>query len=163
MTKAYVSIGSNVEPEANVRSALRALRERFGPLDTSPVYESAAIGFEGAPFFNLVVAFETDLPPSAVQQTLNAIEDDHGRQRSGPKFSPRTLDLDLVLYGDTVATEGRLRLPRAEVSRYAFVLAPLADIAGDMRHPVTGERFSDMWEAFDRASQPLRRVHLPPV
>ncbi len=161
MAQVYVSIGSNIERVRNINSALQALAEAYGELRQSSVYESAAVGFDSAPFYNLVVAFETDASPQAVQETLHRIEDRHGRQRAG-ELAARTLDLDMLLYDDLVIQAGKMVLPRADIDRYAFVLGPLAEIAGDQRHPVSGIRYAELWSAFDTAGQELQRIDWPP-
>ncbi|HEX7030485.1 MAG TPA: 2-amino-4-hydroxy-6-hydroxymethyldihydropteridine diphosphokinase [Gammaproteobacteria bacterium] len=153
MPKVYVSIGSNVEPERHVRYALGALRERFGELDVSPVYRTAAVGFEGDDFLNLAVGFATDEAVEAVDAALDAIEASAGRDRDAARFAPRTLDLDLLLYGDAVIDAGGIRVPRKEITRYAFMLRPLADIAGDFRHPQTGETMLDLLRMQDFSRQ----------
>jgi 2-amino-4-hydroxy-6-hydroxymethyldihydropteridine diphosphokinase len=154
----WLSLGSNQARERSLRGAVRMLREAFGSLILSPVYESAAVGFAGDPFLNLVVGAETDWPIEAVQRRLREIEDAHGRVRGPDRFAPRTLDIDLLTYGDAVRPE--LDLPRAEIARYAFVLGPLADVAPDDIHPVLGQTYGALWTALDRTAQPLRRVEL---
>ena len=158
MARVYVSVGSNIEREHHVRAGIVALREKFGPLILSRVYESRAVGFDGDDFFNLVAAFDTDQSVQAVARTLRDIERANGRDRRVSHFSPRTLDLDLLLYGDAVLEEGEIKLPREEITRYAFVLGPLAEIAGEMRHPVLQRRFRELWDEFDRDGQPMRPV-----
>lgn len=160
MTRVFVSVGSNIEREYNVRSAVAALSDAFGELEISRVYESAAVGFSGAPFYNLVAAFDTELSPAEVLARLHRIEDAHGRKRRGKRFSDRTLDLDLLLYG-TLVRDGEVELPRAEIRTNAFVLGPLAEIAGDVADPRSGERYRDLWAVFDRSCQPLVPVDLP--
>lgn len=149
MERVYVSMGSNIERERNVAGGLRALHARFGPLAVSSVFECPAVGFEGDDFYNLVAAFDSDEPVLTVNAALHAIEDEYGRDRTTPKFSARTLDLDLLLYGERVLQEGKLVLPRPEIDRVAFVLAPLAELAGSQLHPVHGEAFIDLWARFD--------------
>ncbi|MFQ5643186.1 MAG: 2-amino-4-hydroxy-6-hydroxymethyldihydropteridine diphosphokinase [Thiogranum sp.] len=155
MVKVYVSVGSNIDRERNIASALGDLAGEYGELQQSRTFETEAVGFEGDAFYNLVVAFETGQTPQQVLEVLNRIEDKHGRDRSVGKFSSRTLDLDLLLYGDLVLDEPHLKLPRPEILEYAFVLQPLAEIAGDRKHPVTGFSFSMMWDAFDPTAQPM--------
>ncbi len=159
MAKVYVSIGSNVIPELNIQSALRALKSYFNELQCSSVYQSQAEGFEGPDFLNMVVAFETYLSPIEVVNAFKGIEQQHGRSPESPSFSDRTLDLDLLLYDDLVMIDIGLELPRSEIERYAFVLCPLAEIAGEERHPVTGQSFQTMWDTFEgRRYQPLTKV-----
>ena len=161
MARVYVSIGSNIEREHNVRSGVRALEQRYGPLRLSPVYACPAVGFEGDEFFNLVASFETDESAQAVDEALHAIEYQHGRVRGAQRFAPRTLDLDILTYDDLILHEGRLRLPRGEITRYAFVLKPLADLAPDARHPELGTRYAELWAEFDAREQPLAVVDFP--
>jgi len=160
MARVYVSIGSNIDREQNIDVALRELSAAYRELEQSSVYESDAVGFDSAPFYNLVVGFRTDESPRAIQDSLHAIENRHGRLRTAA-LSARTLDLDLLLYDDLVMSEGKLVLPRNDIDRYAFVLAPLAEIAGSARHPVTGVSYADMWAAFDDSRQVLTRVDWP--
>ena len=155
MARAYVSVGTNIDRERNVASGLAALAGEYGGLQQSSTFESQAVGFPGDLFYNLVVAFETTQSPQQVAALLNRVEDAHGRDRRGGKFSNRSLDLDLLLYDDLVVDEPGLVLPRPEILDYAFVLRPLAEIAGDRKHPVTGESFAAIWEQFDMASQPM--------
>lgn len=148
MDRVYLSLGSNVERERHIPAGLRALRERFGPLIVSTVYQCPAVGFEGEDFYNLVVGFDSDEPVAEIHAAIHAIEDRFGRDRHAPKFSSRTLDIDLLLYGDRIVREARLVLPRPEIDRVAFVLAPLAELAGDRLHPVQREPFADLWARF---------------
>jgi 2-amino-4-hydroxy-6-hydroxymethyldihydropteridine diphosphokinase len=162
MARVYVSIGSNIDRERNIALALQRLEDDYGPMQRSSVYESAAVGFDSPPFYNLVVGFETTESPVQVQAVLHDIESASGRERTG-KLSARTLDLDLLLYDDLVVHEGRLHLPRDDIERYAFVLYPLAELAPQGRHPVTGNTYAQMWAAFDDTHQLLTRVDWPPV
>jgi len=155
MAKVYVSVGSNIDRERNVASGLAALAREYGELRQSRIFESEAVGFSGNLFYNLVVAFETDQSPQQISTVLNRIEDAHGRDRQGGKFSDRSLDLDLLLYGDLIVEQPGLTLPRPEILEHAFVLQPLAEIAGASKHPVTGMSFTAMWDQFDDASQPM--------
>ncbi len=147
--RVYVSVGTNVDREHNLAGGLRALHERFGPLTVSTIYQCPAVGFEGEAFYNCVAAFDSDEAVADVHHALHTIEDRFGRDRNAPKFSPRTLDIDLLLFGDRILREGRLVLPRPEIDRVAFVLGPLAELAGDRHHPVHDEPFTALWARFD--------------
>ena len=161
MARVYVSIGSNIAREQHVRAALDALQAHYGRVQCSTVYETDAVGFEGDSFYNLVVGFDTDERPTEVAACLRDIEDSNGRIREGARFSARTLDLDLLLYDDLILEEGRLQLPRDEITRYAFVLKPLAEIAGSLRHPLTGKTYAQLWNEFPRKDAGIRAVELP--
>ncbi len=145
MPRAYVSIGSNIERERHIQAALDALRERFGAVAHSPVYETAAVGFAGPPFYNLVAAFDTDWSPAELDAFFKSLEAAAGRERGGERFAPRTLDIDLLLWGDVVRRDAPPRLPRDEILRYAFVLQPLAELAPDRVHPETGRTLAALW------------------
>jgi len=142
--RAYLSLGSNIEPERHLRAALAELRARFGRVIVSPVYRSAAVGFDGPDFLNLAAAIDTDLDPVALDAWLHALEDRHGRRRDGPRYGSRTLDVDIVLFGDRVVEgPGHLKIPRSELEE-AFVLLPLFDIAPDARDPVSGRSVAEL-------------------
>lgn len=154
MAIAYLSLGSNIEPRTHLSEAIRELRDQFGSLCLSPVYESAPVGFVGDPFLNLVVSLETFHSPEEIYHFLRAVESRHGRTRNEQKHSARTLDIDLLLYANAVRTEVPI-LPREEILRYAFVLRPLADLAPNERHPILNVTYSDLWDAFDVTQQTL--------
>lgn len=160
MARVYVSLGSNIEREHNLRAAVRALREHFGPLTLSPVYESRPIGFEGENFYNLVAAVDTEETPDTVVETLHAIEQRLGRRRGTSRFVSRPIDLDALLYDDLIRDDAALRLPRREILEYACVLRPLADLAPERRHPQTGATYAEMWARFNQPAQPLKPVEL---
>ncbi|RLT94218.1 2-amino-4-hydroxy-6-hydroxymethyldihydropteridine diphosphokinase [Ketobacter sp.] len=161
MARVYLSLGSNIDRERYIRAGLAALEAAFGGLTVSPVYESEAVGFDGDPFYNLVVGIETHLGVGALQRVIKAIEDDHGRIRSGPKFSPRTLDIDILTYDDWVGEVEGVVLPRDEVLKNAFVLLPLADVAGEELHPQVQRTYADLWAEYDKSRQALWPVNLP--
>lgn len=160
MARVYVSIGSNIDRDRNIRAALDALAARFANLEQSRIYESTAVGFAGDPFYNLVVAFDAEQAPREIVSLLHGIEDQQGRVRDGERFAARTLDLDLLLYDDLQMRDGKLVLPRDEITRYAFVLRPLAELAPDTRHPVIGRTYAELWGGFSAEDQALWPVEL---
>ncbi len=155
----YISIGSNIDKEANIPSSLKALDKLFGDLLISNVYETESVGFVGDSFYNLVARFNSNLSAKEVAKLLRQIELEHGRSRESQKFSARTLDLDLILYGDQIISDGRLQIPRDEIERYAFVLEPLAEIASEEKHPISGKTYKELWQNFDKRD--LRRKIVP--
>ncbi len=146
MTRAWISAGTNVEPEHNMRAAIENLRQTFGKLVLSPVYRTRAVGFEGDDFLNMVIGIDTDLPPDELRRRLRAIEDSQGRVRGENRFASRTLDLDLLTWGDLVdESQG---IPRDEILKYAFVLRPLADVAPMEQYPGSQETYASLWASF---------------
>jgi len=160
MAEVFLSLGSNVDRKKHITEGLAELDALFGPLTVSSVYESEAVGFAGDPFYNLVLAFHSDLPAGEIARMLREIEVAHGRREDSRKFEPRTLDIDLILYGDEVLEEGRLRLPREEAAKFAFMLEPLAEIAPGFKHPVLGVEFARLWQAFDKSQSRQWRVKI---
>ncbi|MCW8825192.1 MAG: 2-amino-4-hydroxy-6-hydroxymethyldihydropteridine diphosphokinase [Gammaproteobacteria bacterium] len=155
MATVFLSLGSNIDKEVNIQAGIDALEQHFGKVICSTVYESESVGFDGDNFYNLVVQLETDETVDSVVTTLKQIEDEHGRTRSGPRFSSRTLDIDILLYDDLIRDDELLSVPRDEILKNAFVLKPLAELAGEIRHPQTGDSYADLWRRFDQSSQPL--------
>lgn len=155
---AYLSLGSNLDPETHLRAAAAALRARFGAVRFSPVYRVPAVGFEGPDFLNAAAALDSDLDPVALDAWLHALEDAQGRRRDVPRFSSRTLDIDLVLYDDRILSgPGKLQLPRAEIEQ-AFVLKPLADLAPQFREPRSRRTLAELWAAHPEAASPPERT-----
>lgn len=148
MARVYLSIGSNINPRHYIRTGVADLQVHYGKLILSSVYESEAVGFEGDNFYNLVAGFDTNLDVYIVANTLRMIEADNDRQRSDSSFSARSLDLDILLYDDLILKEKNVKIPRDDILKYAFVLLPLAEIAPQLKHPVTGETMADLWQAF---------------
>jgi 2-amino-4-hydroxy-6-hydroxymethyldihydropteridine diphosphokinase len=145
MPHAYLSLGSNLEPEWHLARALDELRERIGAVRASRMLRTPAVGFDGPDFLNAAAIIETDLPIDALDAWLHALEDAHGRRRDVPRFSDRPLDIDIVFYDDLVYRgPGNLQVPRPEL-QHAFVLQPLAEIAPGFRDPVSGRTLAELW------------------
>jgi len=162
MTTVLLSLGSNVQPRRHLHAAVAALAERFGAIAISPAYRTAAVGFDGPAFLNNAVAIETDLDLDTLDAWAHALEDRHGRDRSGPRFSDRTLDIDVVFYGDLIVEgPGHLRIPRPEL-KHAFVIKPLADIAPDFVDPVSGLTLAALWRAHRQFGEAFEVVELGP-
>ena len=160
MSQALLSLGSNIAPETHLHAAIEALRARFGGLRVSPVYRTSSVGFEGADFLNAAVVIETDLSPQALNDWLHALEDAHGRDRSGPRFNDRTLDIDIVFYDDLVLEgAGHLQIPRDEL-RHAFVLKPLADIAPEFIDPTSRKSLAMLWQAHPEYGREIEVVQI---
>lgn len=160
MSRAYLSLGSNLDAETHLRGAIAALRARFGEVRLSPVYRTRAVGFDGADFLNAAAVIDSDLEPPALNDWLHALEDAHGRDRSGPRYGDRTLDIDIVLFDErTFDGPGHLRIPRPEL-QHAFVLKPLADIAPQVAVPGTGRTLAQLWAAHPEHGGALERIEL---
>lgn len=159
MTDIYISLGSNINRQYHIEQGLNALTEAFGSLTLSSLFESEAVGFNGKAFYNMVVAVSTERSLAEVASTLRAIEFAHGRSQNAKKFSPRTLDLDLLLYGDVIADEPA-QIPRDEITKNAFVLWPLAEIAGQLAHPTVAKSYDELWQQYDKNKQKLKKVPL---
>jgi 2-amino-4-hydroxy-6-hydroxymethyldihydropteridine diphosphokinase len=146
MAKIHINIGSNQNREANIASAIDYLRLNFTIVKISDIFESPAEGFEGDNFYNMGVNATTKLSVEDVNAVLKNIEKTFGRDRTQPKFSSRLIDLDLVIYDDLVDLNANL--PRDDILKYAFVLAPLAQLSGDEIHPLTKQTYQQLWRSF---------------
>lgn len=155
MHKVYLSLGSNINREQHITAALNALNDHFAPLTLSKAYDCEPVGFIGDNFLNLVVGFDCDLSVKALSNVLRNIEDQCGRLRTGPKFSARTLDIDILIYDDLVGVVDGITLPRGEITENAFVLLPLVDVAAKQIHPSLHKTYQEIWQAYDQKSQKL--------
>ena len=158
MPAVYVGAGSNVAPERNLARAVAELTREFRGARFSPWYRNRAVGFEGEDFINLVAAFDTDLPLRAVLAKLHAIEALCGREPDAPRWAARSMDLDVLLYGDLVCDEPGLKLPRPDLLKRAYMLGPLAALAPEVVHPTARLTIGELWRRFDRAAHPLEPV-----
>ena len=158
MPAVYVGAGSNVAPAHNLARAMAELQREFPGARFSPWYRNRAVGFEGEDFINLVAGFDTALPVRAVLSTLHAIEMLCGRARHAPRWAPRPMDLDVLLYGDLICDEPGLKLPRPDLLRRAYMLGPLAALAPQVVHPTMHLTAGELWRRFDQAAHPLEQV-----
>ena len=155
MTLAYVSGGSNLDAEKNLVLAARALSARHPGTRYSRCYRNRAVGFEGPDFINFVAEVPVAGTPALLKGELECIETQCGRTRDAPKWAPRAMDLDILLFGDLVQETPGLVLPRPDLLRWGFMLGPLAELAPQLRHPLLERTFAQLWQDFDRAAHPL--------
>lgn len=164
MTRVYAGLGSNVDKEENIPAGLKSLVGYFPALVISTVYESEPLGFHGDNFYNLVIGFDTELSVLEVVRIFKSIESSSGRmpasQNASSKTISHTLDIDLLLFGDLIQHDDQIDVPRNDIKQYPFVLCPLAEIAGDFKHPETGLRFAELWLSFDKDKHQLKSVTL---
>ena len=160
MAVVYLGLGSNIDPEENLRLGLRELGHRYGKLIISDIYQNAAVGFDGDDFLNLVVGFETDDDPATIHDHIEQIHKMAGRQRNEEGFSARTLDIDLLLYDDLIIDRPGIRIPRPEILFNAFVLKPLQDLAPTLHHPEDGQTYAELWQQMAPTAPLLERFAL---
>ncbi|RZQ57273.1 2-amino-4-hydroxy-6-hydroxymethyldihydropteridine diphosphokinase [Pseudidiomarina tainanensis] len=162
MSWVWFGIGSNRDREHFIKAGICALHDTFAseqrPLFVSRVFESDSVGFTGSRFYNLVACVETDLSINEIQTICKTIEKAHGHDGSATRFSPRTLDIDMLMY-DTVVSAAPVQLPRAEILTNAFVLWPLAELSPDVRHPITNKTFTEHWSNYS-GEQKLEPISL---
>jgi 2-amino-4-hydroxy-6-hydroxymethyldihydropteridine diphosphokinase len=161
MVPVYVAAGSNIEPERHLALAVKELEREFPGVRLSPWYRNRAVGFEGDDFINFVAGFTTDLPVRDVVARLHAIETLCGRPRDAPRWAPRSMDLDVLVYDDLVCDEPHLKLPRPDLLKRAYMLGPFAALAPEFMHPTARLTIGELWERFDRAAHPLECVEPP--
>jgi 2-amino-4-hydroxy-6-hydroxymethyldihydropteridine diphosphokinase len=152
VVKIYLGIGSNIDPEKNIAEGLKSLEAFFSTLEISPIYLAPPFGFDGDDFYNLVVCANTEFSITEIVNLLRQIEFDHGRPEHAVKFSSRTLDIDLLLFGDYVGKISEYKIPRSDIDKFDFVLRPLQDIAGCDIHPVSGKSFAELWQIMRKKS-----------
>ncbi len=152
----YISIGGNIDPQRHIDSALERMQQDFSNMVQSTIFESKAVGFEGDNFLNLVVRFDSHMDVGELNEYLHALEDDEGRERvNGKAWDSRTLDLDILLYGDECGVIDGVELPRDEILDHAHVLLPLEELAKELIHPLTGKTYSQLLREVDFFGQEI--------
>ena len=159
-TEVFLSIGSNIDPEKNLQFACRELKKTFDNIQASSVYRNKAIGFKGNDFLNMVVKVKSTYSPNEILDCLRGLEVTTGRDIGTGAFDSRTLDVDMILFGDLVHPDKPFKIPRSDIELYSFVLCPLAEIEPDGIHPVIGKTFKNLWEDFDQEEHLLEKVSL---
>lgn len=158
---AFISIGSNIEPEKHLQLAIDRLGALGDLLATSSVYQSPAVGATGQPdFLNAAALVATKLSPRAAREALRAIEKTLGRIRDGDKFAPRTIDLDLCLLGNIILDSEELTLPDPDIITQAYIAVPLAELSPQFAHPLTGEPLAAPAKRLRENSQLIHRADL---
>lgn len=142
----YLSLGTNLHRRAHLTAAVRYLRAAFHEVELSPVYRSAAFGFDGPDFYNMVVSFDSAFTPPALKQWTRELELSFGRIAQQDRFSNRFLDIDMLLAGQHISGDKNLILPRPELMKRAYVLKPLVDLAPNLRHPEFQLSMQALWE-----------------
>ena len=160
MHTAYLGLGSNINARANILSAMKSLEATFDNVAFSPVYECPAVGFKGDDFLNLVACVDTSMPPLELKHYLFQLENEHGRDRNAPRWSSRTLDIDILLFDDLYLLSPQLEIPRKEILDCAHVLKPLADLAPDLLHPTERITINELWTRFPDPKATLKPVTL---
>jgi 2-amino-4-hydroxy-6-hydroxymethyldihydropteridine diphosphokinase len=158
MIDVFVAVGGNVEPLEYLDRALQLLERQFGDIEVSPAYRNAAVGFSGEDFVNLVVKLRTDQSVEAVRAALQAIESACDRPPDAPKWAPRTMDLDILLYGNAVRSEPGLILPRPDLLKRPYMLKPTADLAPTLVHPTAHKPMRELWDALERSAPHAMQV-----
>jgi 2-amino-4-hydroxy-6-hydroxymethyldihydropteridine diphosphokinase len=160
MTQAFVAIGSNVEPQIRMPQAARELKGRYPDVRFSRCYSNTAFGFSGPDFYNAVAGMTTQQDIPELLQALQAIEALCGRSRDDPKWKPRAMDLDLLLFGDAVGSGPGYIVPRPDLTRRVYMLGPLAELAPDLIYPPSGPEIAALWSAFGSERDALRALTL---
>jgi 2-amino-4-hydroxy-6-hydroxymethyldihydropteridine diphosphokinase len=157
-TFAYVSGGSNLDADRSLPQAAHELKVNYPGARFSRCYRNASVGFDGPEFINFVVELPVYGTPSALREHLQRIEKLCGRPDGAPRWAPRAMDLDILLFGSQVIDDQGLNVPRPNLTRWAFMLGPLAELAPDLPHPVLHKSMGELWAEFDHQAHVLTPV-----
>ncbi len=155
MSRIYLSLGSNIDARNNIREGIKALNSRFGEMILSPIVESEPVGFIGDPFINLMTVLETDRPIPELSKEFRQIEYDFGREDNAPKFSGRTLDIDIVLVDQLHGDHFGIQLPRKDLFEHGYMLYPLALMEPELIPPGQEKTVKELWADFPFPEQKL--------
>jgi len=161
--RVFVAAGSNLEPEKHLVRACADIKHSWHDAVFSRAYRNVAVGFDGPDFINLVLGFTTPQPLDAVIARLRAIETQCGRPRFAPKWASRTMDLDVLLFGDRVEKTTEYTLPRPDLLKRPYMLGPMAEIAPEVMHPTANKTIGKLWEEFDGDGHAMTAVELEMV
>ncbi|MGI9856813.1 2-amino-4-hydroxy-6-hydroxymethyldihydropteridine diphosphokinase [Vibrio vulnificus] len=145
MNTVYIGVGSNIEREKHARAAWQELTLLGEALQASPIYECAAVGFDSHAFFNFVIRLNTSMTLEELASQLRQIELRWGREENAAKYQERTLDLDIVLFGECISSQ-KPELPRSDIFKYPFVIQPLYDLQPDLVIPGDGRTVEEIWQ-----------------
>ncbi|EGR0068811.1 2-amino-4-hydroxy-6-hydroxymethyldihydropteridine diphosphokinase [Vibrio vulnificus] len=145
MNTVYIGVGSNIEREKHARAAWQELTLLGEALQASPIYECAAVGFDSHTFFNFVIRLNTSMTLEELASQLRQIELRWGREENAAKYQDRTLDLDIVLFGECISSQ-KPELPRSDIFKYPFVIQPLYDLQPDLVIPGDGRTVEEIWQ-----------------
>ncbi|MGR5238015.1 2-amino-4-hydroxy-6-hydroxymethyldihydropteridine diphosphokinase [Vibrio alfacsensis] len=146
MIKAYIGVGTNIDREQHAYAAYQELLQLGTDLHVSPIYECEPIGFSSQNFYNFVISFYTELSLEALSHYLREIEFKWGREENAQKYQDRTLDLDIVLFGECISQQ-KPELPRSDIFKYPFVTKPLYDLEPYLVIPGDGRTVTEIWQA----------------
>lgn len=159
--RVFVAAGSNLEPEKNLARACAEILHSWPDAVFSRAYRNVAVGFDGPDFINLVMGFSTAEPLEDVITRLRAIETLCGRPRLAPKWASRSMDLDVLLFGDRIEKTSEYTLPRPDLVKRPYMLGPMAEIAPEVLHPTAHKPMGELWGAFDLEGHVMSPVDLP--
>jgi len=158
-TTAYLCLGSNINPSENIRFAVQRLQQDFSSVQISNLYKTRAVGFDGDDFLNLAVALKTNQRLGELLRYVDSLEKEAGRVRvARGNFDSRTLDVDVVMFGDLIGEHKGRQWPSEDIHENAHVLLPMSEIAGSRTHPALGVNFTQLWNEFESGDQGIKKI-----
>ena len=155
-----MAVASNYSAVDNIASAIDLIRGQFGDVAVSNAYRNQSMNPQDSDYINLVIGFDSQIEPEEVVKHLKVIERKLGRNALSKKRQQISIDLDLLIYGDYVGTVCNHQIPRGDILTHSFILGPLAELAGTKLDSVSGSRYQDLWQQFDKHQHPLQIVQL---